>query len=501
MPSLTQASGSPPVSTATRGDVAVPSKGAKRPRARGAGPEGPSGASAPEGPERAREAGPSVPTKLMPEKLRERRRERGKLRRVAATVSGAEWLHDCGRKAVRKGGAVGVRGGSGSAAGFSGVATCGSWSACPVCAAKIGAARAEDLAAVLAWAVEQGHTVAMLTLTARHNRGQKLADLWDGLGAAWRHLGRGWGSETEKGYAARLARNETAWADYRAGARKRRPPETVKPRRVGLGERHGLLGYVRATEVTHGDAGWHVHFHVVMVLDSSALPDGVEDRDDVLDRFRARIFDLWRDGLAKSDLSAVATVKEKDGTISRVGADLRVMHGVKLHAEVARYLTKTTDAEAGHKAARALAGEATLGQFKKGRTGNRSPFEVLGAVVETGDADDADLWSEWVRVSRGRRQMVWSRSLRDMAGLVAEEQTDEEIAAAEAGEVDLLILPRTTWLDLRDSSRRFDLLDAVEKGGRRAAVRLLDRWGLPYLVCDEEGRPLRPEHSGHRLAS
>lgn len=427
-----------------------------------------------------------------------KRREKGRLRRVAADISGAEWLHDCGRKPVRKGGTVGLRGGAGAPAGFSGVDTCGSWSACPVCAAKIGASRADDLADVLAWAVRQGHTVAMLTLTARHNRGQSLAELWDGLSGAWRHLGKGWGSESEAAYAKREAALVDAWIDYRAGIRERRP-RSFTPRRIGLGERHGLLGYVRATEVTHGESGWHVHFHVVMVLDSKALPHGAEDRDDALDQMRAGIFGLWQDGLSKARLTVVDSVREVDGSIARVGADLRVMHGAKLENELARYLTKTTDAEAGHKAARGLAGEATLGQFKKGRQGNRSPFEILGSVVETGDADDAALWSEWVRVSRGRRQMVWSRALREMAGLAVQERTDEEIAAAEYGEVDVLVLPRTTWLDLRDSTRRYDLLDAMEKGGRERAMRTLDRWGLPYLLCDDEGRPLRPEHA-HRAA-
>lgn len=474
----------------TRGNEGTPSVEARTPHARrvAAGAEREAAAAQP-----GRRPGLGTSASNAGE-ISTKRRERGHLRRVAAEVSGAEWLHDCGRKAVRPGGTVGVRGGSGSPAGFSGVDTCGSWSACPVCAAKIGASRADDLAAVLAWAVEQGHTVAMLTLTARHNRGQRLADLWDGLSGAWRHLGRGWGSETETAYGARQDRHEQAWADYRAGARPRRPRD-LSPRRIGLGEQHGLMGYVRATEVTHGEAGWHVHFHVVMVLDTEALPHGTEDRDDALDGFRSRIFDLWVAGLAKSGLDAVESVREKDGTVARVGADLRVMHGVQFSEEVARYLTKTTDAEAGHKAARALAGEATLGQFKKGRTGNRSPFEVLGSVVESGDADDADLWGEWVRVSRGRRQLVWSRTLREMAGLAAQEQTDEEIAAAEVGEVDLLVLPRTTWLDVRDSSRRFDLLDAVEKGGRDRATRLLDRWGLPYLLCDKDGRPVRPEHA------
>lgn len=468
-----------------------------------------------------------------------KRRERARLRRIAGEVAEAAWLSSCGRKAVRAGGTVGVRGVQGGPAGFSGIDTCGSWAACPVCAAKIGAERAKEVSDVLDWAARQGHTIAMLTLTARHNRGQRLADLWDGLGVAWRHLGKGWGSESDAAVAKREGELVQRWIDHAeqmrtwredleewrerlvpVGPQRRRPrkpqePRAFSPRRIGLAERHGLLGYVRATEATYGEAGWHVHYHVVMVLDSDVLPHGAEDRDDALDEFRRGIFDLWQAGLAKSGLTAVSSVKEKDGTVSKVGADLRVMGGENVAKELAAYVAKMTDAIAGGhvtegkgkaaiakararadaelrdtgKQAKSVAGEATLGQFKKGRKGNRAPFEVLQSVADDGDADDAAIWQEWTRVSRGKRQMWWSKGLKEMAGIAADERTDEEIAGEEYGDVDALILPRPTWLAIRDSETRWDVLEAMERGGKDAAARVLSREGLDFILCDDEGNP------------
>ena len=49
--------------------------------------------------------------------------------------------------------------------------------ACSVCAAKIAAERANDLAAVAEWAVDRGHTMGMVTLTVQHHAGQRLAQV------------------------------------------------------------------------------------------------------------------------------------------------------------------------------------------------------------------------------------------------------------------------------------------------------------------------------------
>lgn len=436
------------------------------------------------------------------EKDRDRREKRWGLRELAADVSGAHWLTACGKKPVHAGVTVGLRGGHGEVAGFSGLETCGSWSTCPVCSPKVAAVRAQELSELIQWATKRGHTVGMMTLTARHHAGQSLEELWDGMLGAWQYVGTRWGSETKGEYARRVSENRAAWLAHRDHG-GRRPVVWIKPRRVGLRDASGLLHYARAVEATHGESGWHVHFHVVCVFDGAVMPHGVEDQDEHLDTFRQGMWKFWKTGLEKQGMSAVEAVREvdEDGVITRrnVGIDIRRISG---DAELARYLTKMNDAEAASVAAAlkrdadGLAIEAAGGQFKKGRKASRSPFEVLADVEVLGLADDVELWNEWARVSRGRRQIVWSNGLRDAVGL-NHEKTDEEIAAEEVGTVDRLVILKKTWNVYlrRNLELRLAVLNLAEKSGIESVGDVFAELGVPYWLCDEDGKPL-PDANG-----
>lgn len=395
-----------------------------------------------------------------------KRRSREESRQVAAATGGAEFLRDCGHKSVSAGGGVAVKGGGTGAAGYSGVATCGSVHACPVCAAKIGAVRADELGQAIRWAKTSGHTVAMLTLTVRHHAGEPLETVWERCTRGWEFVTAGWASESEKAYAKRVAKHEQAWADHRAGLRRR--PRELSPRRVGAKERGGVLHWARAVEATQGENGWHVHLHVLVVLDRDVVPAGGLGADVHVVRLEESLFELWERGVTKAG-----------GTVEREPAtDLRIMRG-NAEEVLAQYLTKGGDALAAQ--ARSMAAEVTLGQFKAGRkTGNMTPFELVERIRTEGDADAVDRWREWVRVSRGRRALTWSQGFRAAAGLL-DERSDEEIAAEEDGDGVVLFLPREAWLGIRGSvDRRCGLLDAVERGGVDAAADLLDSWGLPW---------------------
>ena len=53
--------------------------------------------------------------------------------------------------------------------------------------------------------------------------------------------------------------------------------------------------------------------------------------------------------------------------------------------------------------------------------------------VIDGDPHETRLWHEFERASRGRRQMTWSKGLRDLLGL-NDERTDESVAEDEIGD-------------------------------------------------------------------
>lgn len=222
--------------------------------------------------------------------------------------------------------------------------------------------------------------------------------------------------------------------------------------------RYGVQGWARAVEVTHGASGWHVHVHAVMVYDGT-------DYD--AHALGASMWSRWSAGIEKAGFDAVA---------GSGGLDVQVSRGGDMGA-LGRYLAKQ---------GADLASEATMGAFKQAKGKNRTPFQIARAFLDTGDMADLDLWHEWERVSRGRRQLTWSKGMRDLADL-GEERSDEDIAAEETGTADddVLLLPGDTWRAVRSEAWR--VLDLVEASGREGLVAWLDAEGLAWL--DPPTRP------------
>jgi len=329
----------------------------------------------------------------------------------------------CGRVPLTEDGAVYLRARTGDdrKAGFGGLATCGSVWGCPVCSAKVAVERISELDRLLRWNAERGGSAAMATFTMSHHKGQRLKTLWDGLSGAWRYMTTG-----------------------RAGEHWRTLRDLLS-----------CDGYVRATEVTHGDNGWHVHIHVLLLFDAPVTQMTVECLAD-------QLYKQWSRGLDLQGLSASR----------RHGVDVRVCAGSEQSMEkLADYFSKMTF-------------EAAGGRFKSGRKGGRTPFEVLADGLDTGLAEDLELWLEWEKASKGRRQLVWSRGLKKRAGI--EERTDEEVAAATDEGETLLVLPRLSWQVVFPVA--VGLLEATEAGGIAGAMLWLEERGVFYEVQDTAAR-------------
>lgn len=368
-------------------------------------------------------------------------------------------------KNVRKCGAVRVNSASvtlrcghdGSRAGFGGLATCGSPWSCPVCSAKIASHRKIEVSQVLEKALDQGLYVSMLTLTQRHNSGQQLGDLWDALAYAWGGVssGRRWVGDGEDA------------GDYRAGF---------------VGDL-GLVGYIKATEVTHGQHGWHAHLHIILITKhdpaTTALlwqpKQGRRRTPHPLEVTMPRDFvaDRWGDRLAKR---GVDFISDRGGLHWETAQDAQA---------VGRYVAKMQTG------GDALAKEATLGALKKARGANRTPFQILADIMESGELDsgnpDVRLWRTWEKASFGRRALVWSRGLRDWAGVGAE-LTDEEIAEQEEGDRVVAIIPVYSWDQIR-ALGSWKLLDACESGGISAAYKWLEQYGIRFYLPDDADHP------------
>lgn len=429
------------------------------------------------------------------EERQSRRKARYELRDQARKVSlaGVGSIQDaprvcnCGWATTGSSG-VGVRVTNGRA-GFSGVQNCGSVWTCANCASRIAVKRASELGDVFSWARREQHTLVMITLTVSHKNTDSLTKVWDAVSAGWKSVTSGstWVSETEEAYAKRLEQWQLKGLMHdQAKLEREQNSDVVVPRAprgwhqqkapvraVGEQERLGVLGWVRATEVTHGANSWHVHSHVVAVLNgperahlrAMELGEGMRDR--------------WNKGISKIGFTSS----------DAYGVKIEVAQGAE--KSLADYIAKSIQPEAVvkasvEKAGRSLAREATMGQLKKGRQANRSPFQIL-EDTKLGEARDFALWHEWMRGSHGRRQLTWSSDLRILAGLALEEVTDQEIVDEEIGteEDTILVLPQPTWVAVRSESWR--VLNLAERG-RAALVEWLDSQGLNWheLIRESE---------------
>jgi hypothetical protein len=124
---------------------------------------------------------------------------------------------------------------------------CGSPWACPWCAPKIAAARAGEIADLIARARARGLHPFLLTLTLRHSSGMALAPMLAGVARAWRAFvaGRWW---------------------------------------LALRDALGISGWVRGVESTHGPNGWHPHVHV-LALSSATADDWARHRPMIAGRW------------------------------------------------------------------------------------------------------------------------------------------------------------------------------------------------------------------------
>jgi Replication protein len=315
---------------------------------------------------------------------------------------------------------------------YCGVETCGNVWLCPVCSPKIHHRRAEELRTALAVWESASHAASLVTITVPHDVDDPLSRL---INAEW-----------------------AAWKKVTAGAAWQR-----------LKQRLGIRGYIMSLELTWGDDhGWHPHYHVLLVhnerLDAGAIAA-------VHGHIHSRLTAGCRNfGLREPD----------------------PLHGARIDANVSdpavgAYLAKGGDWMP--------AEELTRSDLKTGRTGSRTPLQVLADYYATGDLSDRELWREYSRVTRGLAAVRWSRGLRAiMLGPAAEpERTDEELAAKEVHGDLIAVVPVPVWSIIRLAGLDHAVLIAAETGGQDAVNRLIGS-----ASC---GPPPRRELPRRRLAS
>jgi Replication protein len=229
---------------------------------------------------------------------------------------------------------------------FHGLARCNSPWECPICLPRIQRGRAQELQTLNAEHLKRGGAVYMATLTIPH-------DVTDRLKPMREHVAR-------------------AWTFCTTGAPWRRQADRL-----------GLVGHVRALEVTTGGAGWHAHCHVALYTSGRVRPRN-------LLVFRGWLRDRWTRAVVRAGYRPPSE-----------------RHGVRV-----------TELSAGNYLAK-MGLEVVSLATKHARHGNRTPFELLRDLTLGVDVErrlrDRRLWREWGDGMLGARQLTYSRALKQLA--------------------------------------------------------------------------------------
>ncbi len=289
---------------------------------------------------------------------------------------------------------------------YGGLMVCGSVWVCPVCAAKISERRRSELKKVFRGHIDLGGECTMLTLTFSHSNRDKLKDLLSSLSGAMQAF-----AKTEKFHFIR--------------------------------KEIGLIGSIRAFEITYGSNGWHPHIHLLLLHDNEIEP---WERHDLEDRF----YRMWSAACEENNLSC-----------SRE-------HGLKMDdaKEASTYIGKwgdLMDKQWGTDS------EMTKANIKRGRIGSLTPFDFLRVIAEDGDLEYADRFKEYALAVKGKHQLHWSRGLKQR--FAVEEKTDEQIATEKVEQADWLgALDWKDWRYIVQNKLRVRLLEQIEQDGFEDAL-------------------------------
>lgn len=288
---------------------------------------------------------------------------------------------------------------------------------CAVCASRISEDRRQELSAALR--ANPQFVPVLTTTTVQHSAGERLAVVLD-----------------------RLARVGHAFSSGRA-------MQVIR-------EKHEIVGHVYTLEVTHGDNGWHPHRHWLLLCewgaDMALLPES--ERVRYLDeRVGLLHLDLWQQ--YRHVAERVGVEASPDAFDVRGGNDAVANYLAKfgrLPAEVRPVSVKWR-----------VEDELTKAIVKRGRSGNRSVWELLAAYGD-GDERAGQLFREYAAAMKGSKVMHYSRGLRALLGMGAEKSVDELVTEDDKRSDTLALLLPEQWSVVLRNGVRGKVLEVASTG-------------------------------------
>ena len=307
---------------------------------------------------------------------------------------------------------------------FSGMSTCGSGWACPVCSAKIRYHRADEASRAVVAALEKRMSALFVTRTIPHSAE-------DNLGMTLGLLAEG----------RRYVANQPV----------------VKAVRREM----GYAGGIAAKEITYGVNGWHPHSHDIEYYEHEVSLEDFAALSRVYYDYLSRFYrQHGYDGLSRNHGVRVEQVQLDGAALASYIAKVQEGGAIRLHT----------------------AQELTRSDLKRGRDGSLMLFDILAGFFETGDMALLDLWHEFERETFGRSVIRFTKGLRARLLPQQAEQTDEELAALEVGGVEVVRFAGWFYRKIaRVPGLEGKVLTALDTGGFAALVELLTVYHLDDL--------------------
>lgn len=293
---------------------------------------------------------------------------------------------------------------------YSGLATCGSVWACPICCAVIQERRRVELAQLINWAYENGYKPCMVTFTFPHVAFDRLADLKEKQRDAFNRLRKG-----------------NAWDCFK--------------------KRNGFDGLVRSLEVVFGRNGWHPHTHEIWLIRDLSEVEEIN--------FVAWLKDRWHKCCVSAGLL------DGDDQIKGWHFDI--------HAVDVRFGVSESDYLAKQDSSRSWGVDRELAKATGKKGGINKGIHPHEFLIRR-DKGDAGRYFEYIHAMHGSRQLFWSHGLKDRVGIV--DKDDQEAAENQNANDDPLAalaeLGPDEWDFIRKQRNpraRAHLLQAAESGG------------------------------------
>lgn len=309
-----------------------------------------------------------------------------------------------------------------------GTMKCGSNWVCPACMQYIAARRRDELETAIERSQDDYFSL-MATYTAQHDRSMRLAPMLKQMSTAYGGVFSGrWWKQTR--------------------------------------EEFGLVGAVRALEITYGQSGWHPHYHVILFVSRSMLSGAVDapiaDCQEIFgstteysETLGEMIEERWLAQLEKNGLSGAKGV-----AFDLRSSDKRIAEYISKYGRMPQEWT-----------ANASAYEVANAHTKTAKNGNFGALDMLFAARQ--DRAMRNLFLEYASATKGRSSIQWSPGLKKRLDI--DVIRDEIAAQGVETETDRLLaeVPLERWRYIVDTNRLGQLMTYANAGEDRKVKYLL----------------------------